>query len=257
MKVEKVSGKAKKNKEQEMENFRNPIEQLIGLYCVKAYDGYAGHLKLSFSRNNRRINRFENDGQKAEWVFETISSAWRLLTDNNFLAGSYEDDEYNDKELECLIGLKLTSAIFSNKTDLTLHFENGYKLETFNHANTFPVLEIYSDTDYSLESHSILLETGNWEKEKENEGLTNIEEIENEHSEKCYNRWTAKAPSETFDNNCRECAYFLPISGRFYFWDFGLCCNEKSSFDGKVVGVKTSCEHFDTEIIIENKSPNR
>lgn len=233
-----------------MGHFRNSIEKLVGLYSVKASNTDSGHLKLLFSRNRGQINRLENNGLIDEWVFETISSAWRLTMNNCFLAGSFEEGHYNDKELNCLIGLNLISAVFDRKTDLTLHFENGYKLETFNQANTFPALQLYSNSNYSLATHSFLLETV--PREMENADIMNRDKMENGYVEKCCNRWAAKLPSETPDNNCQDCAFFLPMSGSFFFGNFGLCSNEQSLFDAKVVGLKSGCEHFDKEKNNEN-----
>ena len=230
----------------------NPIENLIGLFCIKAYEGYAGRILISFSADKNKINQSKIDKLKAEWVFEIVSSAWRLQITDIFLAGSYQQYEQNDKELTKLIGLKLISASINNKTDVTLHFENGFTLDTFCQGNSFPSIEIYSEINYTNESHLILLETGLWVKNAVDEDFTDIEEIENKHSENCYNRWINIVPQKTFDNHCRDCSYFLPIRGQFYFWDFGLCSNDKSLFDGRVVGVKSSCEYFDEDIIIEN-----
>ncbi|MDJ1500036.1 DUF3027 domain-containing protein [Xanthocytophaga agilis] len=109
---------------------------------------------------------------------------------------------------------------------------------------SFPVLEVYSQTNDTIENCIVLHTSGNWTKYSLDE-FTDVDKIADAHAENCANRWKKTLPPKAFDNHCRDCTYFLPNSGRFYFWDFGLCSNGKSIFDGKVVGVKNSCEYFD------------
>jgi len=230
----------------------NPLEKLIELYCVKAYCGYAGHLKLYFNEGAELLqtDRTDIDWTGVDWVFETISPAWRLSENGILITGSYEDYEHNDNEFKNLVGKKLLSVEYLNNTDISLKFENNFQLTIFNQGKSHPILEVYSRKNNG-EKTLILQYTGEWEEEKEDdEGYTDIEKIANQHSENCYNRWKNIVPLESVDNYCRDCVYFLSNSGQFYFWDFGLCSNEKSIFDGRVVGVKSSCECFNYDLNI-------
>jgi hypothetical protein len=222
-----------------------PLEKLVELYCVKAYCGYAGRIILHFDKN---LELSKTDEQEVDWVFETISSAWRLSKNENLLTGSYEDYEHNDNEFRNLVGKKLLSIEHLNSTDVNLKFENNFQLAIFNHGITHPTLEIFSQKNYSEKTHLILQYTGEWKESEPNEGFTDKEEVAYQHSEKCYSRWKDIVPPESVDNHCRDCAYFLSNSGRFYFWDFGLCSNKKSVFDGKVVGAKSTCEYYNYEL---------
>jgi hypothetical protein len=80
------------------------------------------------------------------------------------------------------------------------------------------------------------------------DGLTRDEELFSMHSEKFNQRWSALVPQGKTCNVCIECGYYMPIVGKFYFWDYGLCSNEASSNDGKLVGVKSGCEFFSKSI---------
>ena len=76
------------------------LEKIIGLSCIKSFCGYAGHLKISFSKEKNIVDLFINGQLNAEWEFETISGAWRLTQNDHLLTGSYEDYEHNDHELK-------------------------------------------------------------------------------------------------------------------------------------------------------------
>jgi len=229
----------------------NPLEKLVEFYCVKAYCGYAGRIILHFNKDKELL---KTESEDVDWIFETISSAWRLSKNEKLLTGSYEDYEHNDNEFKNLLGKKLLSIEYLTNTDIKLKFENDFHFITFNHGNTHETLEVYTLKDYSKETHLILQYTGEWRECQEDEGFTNEEKIRNKHSEKCCSRWENIVPPKSVDNNCRNCAYFLSNSGEFYFWDFGLCSNEKSDFDGRVVAVKSSCEYFDSELNTEENA---
>jgi hypothetical protein len=223
------------------------LEKIIGLSCIKSFCGYAGHLKISFSKEKNIVDLFINDQLNAEWEFETISGAWRLTQNDHLLTGSYEDYEHNDHELKKIISLELLDIIHKNKADIILLFENDYKIEIFNHGNSFPIFTIYSFNKDNSENCYSLNSNNEWVKHAQEE-FTDFEKIVSDHAEKCANRWSANLPQDSIENHCKNCAYYFKNSGEFYFMDFGLCSNEKSVHDGKVVHVKTSCEHFDFEL---------
>ena len=235
----------------------NPLDKLIELYCVKAYCGYAGHLKLYLNENAELLKTDRKDigWEDIDWVFETISPAWRLSEDGILLTGSYEDYEHNDNEFKKIVGKKLLSFEYLNSTDIGLKFESNFLLTIFNQGKSHPILEVYSPKNCGEKTDMTLQYTGEWTEEYDtNEGRTDIDEIADQHSEKCYNRWKDIVPPKSVDNHCDNCAYFLSNSGQFYFWDFGLCSNEKSIFDGRVVGVKSSCECFDYELNMQGNA---
>jgi hypothetical protein len=40
--------------------------------------------------------------------------------------------------------------------------------------------------------------------------------------------------------------------GEFYFWDYGICSNEKSQHDGKLVNVNSGCSEVSEALSKEN-----
>ena len=224
-----------------------PLDILLNLNCIKAYCGYAGHLILSFSKYKDETSLKENNQKKAEWEFETISASWRLTYESYLKTGSYEDYEHNDTHFLEIVGKKLIEIKYHNLTDFSLVFEENFQIDIFNQGVSHPVLEIYSLLENENRNHKILSSIGIWT-ENVNEEFTELEIISDRHSEQCEKRWKKIVPKETENNNCKDCAYYLQNAGRFYFYDFGLCSNGKSINDGKVVGVKSSCENFSEEL---------
>jgi hypothetical protein len=100
----------------------NPLQKLVEHFCVKAYCGYAGHLILYFSENVKlsKLDRKDIERKGVDWIFETISPAWRLSENEVLLTGSYEDYEHNDSEFKNLAGKKLLSVEYLNNTDVRL-----------------------------------------------------------------------------------------------------------------------------------------
>jgi hypothetical protein len=222
-----------------------PLDNLIGLYCIEAYCGYAGRLKINCSKYTDTLTLLTNDLKEPEWQFETVSAAWRLSEKEMILTGSYENEEHNDNFLKSLIGKKIVKIKNNNTTDFSLVFQNELKIDTFNQGLDFPPLELYNTVEGSC---LILSPQGQWSAAKDEIGSTEKEELQNFHSEQTDKRWKKVVPPKSFDNHCNNCAYFLSTSGRYYFWDYGICSNKNSHYDGKVVGVKSTCMYFDHEL---------
>lgn len=71
--------------------------------------------------------------------------------------------------------------------------------------------------------------------------LSEIESVLNELSEGCNKRWEEQIPKNNADEKCDDCFYFRGINGYFYFWDYGICSNGESPYDGKLVGCMSGC----------------
>ncbi len=229
----------------------NPFNNIIGLHCIESWCGYAGHLIMDLSTYPDKLSLLINNLEEAEWRFETVSAAWRLMSNQIFQTGSSENYEHNDKRLKLLSGTKVVKVQHNNKTDITIFFENGFQVDTFLQGEEFPPFELHGPIKETDEINVIQLTVhGEWIS-FENTGLTDEEKQVSEHSENTEKRWRNIVPVESFDNHCRNCAYFLKTSGQFYFWDYGICSNGKSLYDGKVVGIKSSCEHFSFDLEFE------
>jgi Protein of unknown function (DUF3027) len=219
----------------------HPLNNLIGLYCLEAYSGFGGHLKIKCSKFPDTVSLIFNDLAEPEWHFEAISSGWRLNENSEILTGSYQEEEHTDMNLKVLIGKKIITVSANNVTDFTILFEDNFQIDTFNQGLDFPPLTFYNAIEMSRLTMNPF---GKWSSEKIMQPLTEEERLEEEHAEHTQKRWKEWVPKKAFDNHCEECAFFLPTSGRFYSWEFGICTNEKSIHDAKLVGTKSTCENF-------------
>ncbi|KOY86569.1 hypothetical protein AD998_10810 [bacterium 336/3] len=227
--------------------YENPLNNFIDLFCLEAYCGYAGHLKINCSKFSTNFDLIINGNQKPEWRLETESAAWRLQHNGVFMTGSYEDEEHNDEYLAFLVGKKITQIVHIIGIDYSVVFDDGYQIDIFNQGIDFPAFKVY---DSNKEKHLLISQDGTWLPYVAEE-FTTQEEMMSLHSEQAHERWENIVPQESFDNHCRNCAYFLSITGRFYFWDYGLCSNHLSLYDGKVVGVKSSCENYSLDLNLD------
>jgi hypothetical protein len=159
-----------------------------------------------------------------------------------FQCGSYQSEEESGPVLQSLSPGSLENLNLTSSLDITLTFSRGLKIEILGQSNTEPVLEIFGPNQYYLGYNN-----GNWiTKSGSGRDIINDEEEKlNLHSEACFKRWSHIVPQGDGDKCCEDCFYYRPIRGGFYFWDYGLCSNQQSAFDGKVVEVKSSCGFFE------------
>lgn len=230
----------------------NPFDNIIGLHCIESWCGYAGHLIIDLSKHPDKLSLLADNLEDAEWRFETVSAAWRLISNQTFQTGGYEDAEHNDQKLKSLLGSKVVKVQHNNQTDISIFFDNGFQVDTFLQGVGHPPFELHNRIKGTDELKVIELTIhGEW-KEPDDLEFTDEEKLASEHSENTEKRWKNFVPAKSFDNHCRDCAYYLATSGRFYFWDFGICSNCKSAFDGKVVGVKSSCKNFSFDLALDD-----
>lgn len=84
----------------------NPLDKLIGLYCIKAYSGFAGQVKIKCSQSFEPSTLLSDDFKKPGWYFATNSAGWRLCENGTILTGSCQEAKHQDAYLKSLIGKK-------------------------------------------------------------------------------------------------------------------------------------------------------
>ncbi len=217
------------------------IRVITGLKCCLSGVGYPHTFKLEFgSKNFFDEKRFHGD-----WSLMTYSCGWRLMKDEKILCGYYDDAETSDKVVKILEGRILKEMIQSSKYDISLIFDNNYRADFWGQTNfkNHHSLFIYGPHDQYYEFRN----NGSWSVDMDDKylkGVTQAEKLRSEHSERFHKRWQDAMPKSENEFRCSNCIYFHGITGQFYFWDYGLCSNEHSDFDGKVVGIKSYCNEF-------------
>lgn len=217
------------------------IKSLVGLDCCEARVGYADALVLGFGEkmydNPRRANEFHG-----AWQLRTESFAWRIIKNTEFCCGCYGDNEENDSFLTQLLSLRIENVIAPSRFDIDIVLESGYRINLFAQSRDTSCFGILGTNNIYIEFDSI--NGWNISKSDISRGLSKEESILDEHSRLCFERWEKTIPRYQGELHCSRCVYFRPLRGEFYFWDYGICSNIKSEFDGELVGVKSGCSNF-------------
>jgi hypothetical protein len=218
------------------------LNKMIGLACCEARVGYGRSLVLGFGEKIFYETKFGTHFN-GEWQLRTESSSWRVNKNKEILCGNYDEEEESDKLLKNLLSLKFISIENINFYDAMLTLENDYQIYLLAQSKNESHFGFFIPNDLYIEFNS----TGNWIVKNAKEsvgGLSEDEKLLNEHSENCFQRWKEITPEYNGEKYCNQCIFYRPLRGEFYFWDYGICSNEKSKFDASLVGVKSGCSEY-------------
>lgn len=178
-------------------------------------------------------------GRQTRWTWEVMSwdGIWRVTKSNRLLFGSGSDESIIASQLPSLIGLTVDRVdTESFEGDLRVYFTDGTTLEILR-------LAVDGDTAWSIKGPT------RWFPDNgEGAELTEQEEQLSAHAEACFTRWQQAVPMDNKERGCKECAYYRHLQGASYFWDFGVCTNARSEYDGKVVNMGSTCYVFSTAL---------
>jgi hypothetical protein len=217
------------------------LNDLVGLACCEARVGFADSLVLGFGEkvfdNPRRVKEFHG-----EWQLRTESCTWRIIQNQDMYCGYYGDNEENDNLLNSLLNLRILDVVQISLFDIMFVLEKDYRIFLLAQSRDNSHFGIFAPNDVYIEFSS----AKEWIISKSNipSGLTEEERLLSDHSELCFERWEKIIPRFKGETHCRECIYYRPLRGEFYFWDYGICSNRKSEFDGELVGVKSGCINY-------------
>ncbi|MCP3925609.1 MAG: DUF3027 domain-containing protein [Desulfobacterales bacterium] len=225
---------------------RLKIDSIINLECCRAYIEYGGILVIGFGELVEYEHPKLKNSFHGQWEIRTNVASWRLLNDNKIIAGDYDDDSAIKTEILSLIGAKLKSITLQTlNVDAKFEFDNNIVCEIFG----------ISRKDYSWQ---LLGPNINIEAQPDNKlvmiesdfvgSLDPDEEKILIHSEACSKRWINIIPEKNHEKYCSDCIYYRALEGQFHFFDYGLCTNAQSSYDGKVVNVGSGCKVYGTEL---------
>jgi hypothetical protein len=201
-------------------NLKTEIDSIINLVCCSASIGYGGILVLGFGEIIEHDNPKLKNIFHSQWEIRTNSASWRLSTGNEIAVGDYDDESLIKDELLSLVGAKLISFLLQPTiSDAQFTFENSIVCEIFSTSR--------NEYSWELIGPSINIEVqpnGQIEKSDSDfiKSLNPDEKMVLIHSEACSQRWKLVIPAKTNENNCRNCCYYRPLQGEFYFWDFDV-----------------------------------
>jgi hypothetical protein len=228
----------------------NPLDNLIGLNCIESRSTILNIVVFEFSRFPDKFTLLLEDFDQVEYTMIFTAMAWRMTSTIEFKTGSYESTEYKDNGLKEFIGSRLVKIQYNTPTDLVFFFDNGYQIETFKHSSENGLMELFSFEQGEKEPTVIQMEaSGDWSV-AEDISFTKDEKEFYKHSEDTDSRWQLLLPADDSDTPCSKCANYLPVRGQFHFWNYGLCSNEDSVYDGRAVGANCTCAYFSDKLII-------
>lgn len=224
------------------------LREMIGLQCCGAKLALGKGLRIEFGKQvfNYHTKSQNKDVFHGEWDLISKYSSWRVVKDKKIVCSEYDGEEFSEPYVKSLLTGNLQNIIQDSTFDFSLVFDNGVKVQFFGISNMDCAIEVSCLNNIFFE---FIAGHGWTEKTSTScEGLTKNEEILAEHSERFNNRWGELVPQSETCSFCVTCGYYMPIVGKFYFWDYGLCSNESSINDGKLVCVKSGCEAFSETI---------
>jgi len=171
------------------------------------------------------------------------AGAWRVVGNSQTLAGDLDDETRIGEVLERISGQVLVAIhCLDENADIRVSFANGMAVEMFEASGERPTWAVYGP-DCAAEAGP-----GPQWHVYSSLPMTTYEERRSLHSKECGTRWQARVPTQNSLGQCRDCAYYLPLRGEWYFWDFGLCSNPRSGADGNVVHVQGGCQEFSDQL---------
>jgi hypothetical protein len=220
------------------------LQALVGLSCAFAVVGYGGTLAIHLGPLVPYEAGPPTRALRGTWRLHSDAGAWRVVGDSQTLVGDLDDETRVEEILERLSGQPLVAIHCLDKNaDIRLSFASAMAVEMFGASGVNPTWAV-SGPDCEAEAGP-----GPHWRAYHSSPMTAHEERRSLHSEECSARWKDRVPVHNSAGQCSACTYYLPLRGEWYFWDFGLCSNSRSSADGKVVHVQGGCQEFSDDLL--------
>lgn len=201
--------------------------------------GYGSILKLEFGELIEKVKGNFKYKVGSIGVYSDYCS-WRVEKNCDIICGSYDEAEFSDSVLLDLVGVQLQSITCTENDDILFTFDKGYKV-LFLRQSATEIAFTYKDKEDQYFEYDNNLNVVQYNSNNLGKGLSKIEEQVDIHSSSCSMRWAKYITDSKDGKYCSQCIYFRPLRGEFYFWDYGVCSNENSESDRKLVGVKSGC----------------
>jgi hypothetical protein len=225
---------------------KNAVKSIIGLKCSMATINHVGKLNVLIGKLTEKSQKNRRNTFHGEYEIRTYSACWRILRNTEILTGFYDAEASVNSVLKTLVDARITKVDFgSSVLDLHITFDNSITIEIFGNSAKDYSWELKTPNGF-IEAHAsnqLIKVDPDFIDE-----LTPSEKEMSIHAEACSKRWELVTPASAKEKTCKECIYYRPLEGEFYFWDYGLCSNPLSAVDGKVVNVCSSCDNFSYEL---------
>lgn len=224
------------------------LKPLLNLACAQARLGYGGILRLDFGSLVEYSHPRLKGLFHGIWQVRSYSGAWRISEGKGLLAGDYDDEPVIETAIGRLANRVLLDVEVSDRSsDARLLFSDSLMVE---------ILEVSSsEVSWEAVGPGVQISFGPGPTptfsrlDEAGPELTPDEERLSLHTSDCAARWESVLPPKAAEErSCQRCAYYIPLLGAWYFWDYGLCTNPLSPFDGKVTNVGSVCAEYASEL---------
>jgi hypothetical protein len=233
------------------EEFASTTRALVGLEISRAWIGYGTAAILELGALREETTPDGRTFQKGEATV-MIGWSWRVEGPWSILFGSTSTRQQVTEGLTGLENATLANiSLDGTLPELVVELSNGMKIRSFMSADGDPEwLVMLSDgSALFVEAHELRHAPQGEPTEPE---ITAEEELVLSHSEQCARRWGAQVPPSHLFGRCEDCAFFRPMEGEFYFYDFGVCTNPGSAHDASVVAIDSGCPAFSESLAGQN-----
>ena len=214
-----------------MTDIQSELTNLIGRPCKNVKIRHYLNIALGFGDLIEKPTP-RGSYKRYSWEISSWNGIWRVTKLDSILFGSGSNEAVIKAQLPSLKGLILERIEYQDFAgDLKVVFEGGLTVELLR-------LSIKDGMCWEISGpFGYFPPQGTTDNIDEEIALT-------EHSKNCFERWSQTLPMESKGRRCNNCAYYFQLRGVGYFWDFGVCTNTLSAYDGKVVNVGSVCDAF-------------
>lgn len=233
------------------EEFTAAASPLVGLNVSRAWIGYGTAAILELGALRDEAGPDGSNFQKGEATV-MVGWSWRVEGPWAVMFGATSTRRQVSEGLTGIEGKTLAGIRLDGKLpELTLELSNGMQLRSFMSADGDPEwLVMLADGSALFVENRELRHSA--EGEPTEPDISAEEELILSHSEQCARRWSAQVPPSHLFGRCEDCAFFRPMEGEFYFYDFGICTNQGSAHDAGVVAVDSGCPAYSESLAGQN-----
>lgn len=114
---------------QKIEYLRN---NLVNMEVNRAFNSIGTNIFIKFGKDLKIIRTNGREWIAKEWSIWLSNTSWRITKDGKYVVGAEDLPEIIQEKMQCLLGQRFLSLEFiSSFLDLSIHFDNGYKITTF------------------------------------------------------------------------------------------------------------------------------
>ena len=213
------------------------VQPLIGLPVSLPWKGYGSAIFLELG-NLTPSKRLEHHNEGEACIY--IEWDWRVEGGSTIQYGSSNSRPDIKRGIEHLRGASIEKILIHGQVpELLIQFSNAQRLMSAAMVTGDPEWSIkLPDTNWvSCEGGVVYVGDGSGTE------TTAEEKITIAHAESTAERWGAPV-AEPIEGRCNNCKWFVRIDGDFDLLDFGACTSSTSTFDGRIVNVKSGCGAF-------------